>query len=273
MEVLSSSDLISDLKQEEVDKRFQLLKYKVNELEIEKIWGRFTDTGFEPILIKGWAASRLYPEPLSRHFSDVDLMIAPERFQDALEFSKTVREKLPVDLHVGARHLDSIAFENLFANSIEIKCNKTMVRILRPEDHLRILCIHWLTDGGAYKEKLWDIYYGIANRAENFDWDRFLNITTSQRRRWLICTIGLAHKYLGLDIEKTPIAAEAKNLPSWLTKTVEREWAGEVKMLPLEMFLNDKKMLWEQIKKRIPPNPIQATVLEEGDFDKYPRIG
>jgi hypothetical protein len=258
---------------EETDKRFRLLKYKVNEHVIEKIWKQFAEAGFEPILIKGWAASRMYSDPSVRYFSDVDLMVAPDRYQDALKFAENVRERLPVDLHKGARHLDTLGFEELFAHTIKEKCNETEIRILRREDHLRLLCIHWLTDGGEYKEKLWDIFYGLANRPENFDWDRFLNITTARRRRWLVCTIGLAHKYLGLDIENTPISSEAKNLPHWLIKTVEREWASKVRMLPLDMFLNNRKMFWKQIKKRIPPNPIQATVLEEGDFDKYPRIG
>jgi hypothetical protein len=256
------------LQEKEIIERFQILKYKVNEIEIGKIWNRFTEAGFEPILIKGWAASKLYSEPHQRAFTDVDFMIAPEKYQEALEFSAQLNERLPVDLHEGARHLDSVAFEDLFANSIIKKCGGAEIRLLCPEDHLRVLCVHWLTDGGAYREKLWDVYYSIANRPENFDWERLLNITTARRRRWIVCAIGLAYKYLNLDIEDTPIAVEAKNLPAWLVKTIEKEWANEVKLMPLDMFLNDKKMLWRQIKKRFPPNPIQAIVLEEGDFDK-----
>jgi hypothetical protein len=262
-----------DLKQDAIDERFQILKYKVNEIEIEKIWKRFTEAGFEPVLIKGWAASRLYPEPFRRQFSDIDLMIAPEKFAVAEEFSKTLKQRLPVDLHNGARHLDALSFADLFANSVEEKCNETWIRVLRPEDHLRILCIHWLTDGGAYKERLWDIYYAVKNRGENFDWERLLNSISARRRRWIVCTIGLAHKYLKLEIEDTPIASEAKKLPEWLIKTVEREWESDVKMMPLEMFWGDKKMLWKQIKKRFPPNPIHAVVLEEGDFDAKIRLG
>lgn len=262
----------SKLDQDEIQQRFQILQYKVKELEIEKIWNHFEKAGFEPLLIKGWAASKLYPEPFRRHFTDVDLVISPEKYADAIEFAKEVRERIPVDLHAGARHLDSLSFENLLANSVIEKCGETEIRVLRPEDHLRVLCVHWLTDGGAYRDKLWDIYYGVDNRTENFDWDRFLNTVTARRRRWLICTIGLAHKYLGLDIAQTPISDEAKELPKWLTTAVEREWASDIKMQPLSIFRNDKKMLWKQIKKRIPPNPVHATVMEEGEFDGGFRI-
>lgn len=262
-----------DAKQDENNIRFLILNYKVNEIEIEKIWKNFREAGFDPILIKGWAASKLYPEPFRRQFSDVDLMIAPERFEEALTFSKNLNLRLPVDLHEGARHLDSFDFADLFLNSVEEMCNKTPIRVLRPEDHLRILCIHWLTDGGAYRDRLWDIYYAVANRSENFDWDRLLEGISARRRRWVVCTIGLAHKYLDLDIEDTPIVSEAKNLPRWLTRTIEKEWASDVKMMPLEMFWSDRKMLWKQIKKRFPPNPIHAVVLEKGDFDGKIRFG
>lgn len=177
-----------------------------------------------------------------------------------------------VDLHRGARHLDSLSFDDLYANSVSVDCEGAEIRVLREEDHLRVLCIHWLNDGGADKERLWDIYYGIDNRSGEFDWQRFLDRISAKRRRWIICAVGLAHRYLNLNLDNTPIREEAKKLPGWLTKAVEREWDSGVRLIPLQQVRHDRQKFWEQIKKRLPPNPIQATIEMEGHFDKVPRI-
>jgi hypothetical protein len=46
---------------------------------------------------------------------------------------------------------------------------------------------------------------------------------------------------------------------------------SEVKLQPIHRFLNDPRGFFAQVRKRFPPNPIQATVELEGDFEKYPR--
>lgn len=252
--------------------RFRLLRHKALEVQTERIWSEFEAAGFAPVLIKGWAAARLYPEPSARAFVDVDLMIAPELYEQAAEFSRTLKNNFPVDLHSGARHLDTVDYADLQANAVEVECGSGRIRMLRPEDHLRVLCVHWLNDGGSDREKLYDIYYAVARRSERFDWDRFLNVVDAKRRRWLVCAVGVAHKYLDLKIADTPIAREAEVLPTWLTKTIEREWRSDVKTLPLHYFLTDKKALWKQIKKRIPPNAVQATVEVDGEFDDKIRV-
>lgn len=252
--------------------RFNSLTYKVHEHYLEKAWMRFENAGFKPILIKGWAAAQFYTDPIKRRYNDIDLIIEPDKYDEAMEFLASFDENTAIDLHKGARQLDSLSYESLYANSQTIKCGKTEVRVLRPEDHLRVLCVHWLTDGGAYKIRLWDIYYAVKNRPADFDWERCLNEISPTRRKWIVCTIGLACKYLGLNVEDTPIADEVKDIPQWLIKTVEKEWKSDVKLMPLHYFLHDKKNLFRQIKKRFPPNPIQATIDMEGEFDNRPRI-
>lgn len=263
---------LQELSPEESAERFRIIQYKARELQIEEIWNKFEAAGFQPILIKGWAAAQVYPQPYKREFVDIDLIVAPGRFEEAEAFLKNLKPKLPVDLHKGARHLDSLSFADLLENSVFVKCGDTNLRVPRPEDHLRILCNHWLTDGGANREKLWDIYYSVSNRSSDFDWRRLLDSVGLRRRRWVECAIGLAHKYLDLDLKDTPVEDASERLPRWIIKAVEKEWASDVKMEPLNLHLKNKKMLWRQIKKRLPPNPVQATVLQEGDFDRYPRI-
>lgn len=268
-----NSKITENFSRTAIEDGFNIVHYKVKEQHLEKIWIRFEKAGFEPILIKGWAAAQVYPEPFQRQFTDIDLLIAPSRFDEALKFLETAKQEFPVDLHKGARHLDSVGFENLFANSRIIKCGAANIRVLRPEDHLRVLCIHWLNDGGTDRERLWDIYYAIANRPKDFDWQRCLEIVSPERRRWIVCAIGLAHKYLGLNIENTPFASEAKTIPEWLIKAVENEWRSDVRLTDLRFVLRNRRELFKQIKKRMsPPNPIQATIELEGDFDDTPRF-
>jgi len=252
--------------------QFNLLSYKVHEHQIEQAWKQFENAGFKPLLIKGWAAAQHYSDPVERRFNDIDLIIAPEEFERAVEFLASFKENTAIDLHRGARQLDKLSFENLYSNSRSIKCGETNIRILRPEDHLRVLCVHWLIDGGAKKDKLWDIYYAVANRPPDFDWDRCLNVVSETRKRWVICAIKLAQKYLGLNLENTPLASDRTEIPRWLINALEKEWQSDVSLRPLHYFLNDKRELWRQIKKRMPPNPIQATIDMEGEFDDKSRI-
>ena len=258
---------------ENMETAWLALHSKIQEEKIKKAFEIFRAGEIEPILIKGWAAGRFYPNQSGRVYADIDLCVAPEAFPRAKALAGSVEvQKLNVDLHCGLRHLDTVEWENLYENSMLVKLADAEIRILRPEDHLRVLCVHWLNDGGAYKEKLRDIFYAVENRPENFDWERCLEITGEKRRRWIVCTIGLAKKYFGLSIQNTPLEKETEDLPGWLISTVEREWKSGVRLKPLNTCLGDKKQFFEQILKRIPPNAIQATVEMEGSFDRGPRI-
>jgi hypothetical protein len=215
----------------------------------------------------------LYPAHVPRISIDVDLAVAPDEFAAARPISiSTAADGLAIDLHCGLRHLDTVSWSDLFKNSIPTELESGTIRMFRPEDHLRVPCVHWLTDGGVYRERLWDIYYSVENRKNDFDWERFLGIVSLRRRRWLVCTLGLAQRYLGLDLTDTPIDAEARDLPPWLVKAVEREWSSETKPRPLEASLHDPVMFAKQVKRRMRPNPIWATIQMNGTFDSRTRI-
>ncbi len=233
----------------------------------------FRRLGTEPVLIKGWAARRNYPQEIHRTYTDIDLALPPCEF-DAAEGKWNLLEDrtFNIDLHRGLRHLDSIDWDDLFQNSITIDIDTVPIRILRPEDHLRVLCVHWLTDGGVYKERLWDIYYAVENRPPDFDWNRCLNIVSKTRRRWIVCVIGLAHRYMDLNIDGLPFADEATILPAWFINEVEKEWAYNIPLRPIHTVLRDRKELLRQIRKRFPPNKIQSMIDVEGSIDAPTRI-
>jgi hypothetical protein len=127
-------------------------------------------------------------------------------------------------------------------------------------------------DGGSNKERLWDIFYLIDRRSPDFDWERCLNVISERRRRWIECTAGAAAKYLQLDLSDTPFAGAADRLPKWFVETIESEWSAEIKHIPLEAVVNDTKMLWPQLLRRLRPNAIYATVDCEGNFDARSRF-
>lgn len=250
-----------------------MLFNKNQETKICEAFRLFREKGIEPVLIKGWAIARSYPPDKPRYCGDIDLAVSAADFSNAKTLHSTEEVKqLNIDLHNGVRHLDLLSWDELFRRSDIVMLNETEIRILAPEDHLRLLCVHWLNDGGAYKEKLWDIYYAVQNRPANFDWDRCLNAVTKTRRKWIICAIGLANRYLGLPIDDLPFSKEAKQIPGWVIKSVEKEWNTDVRLKGLTVYLGDPKALLKQVLKRIPPNAIQATIEMEGEFDDRPRL-
>ena len=250
---------------------WKILQMQVQEKRIEQVFEVFNRQRIDALLIKGWAAARNYPKPFERLSVDIDLAVRPEDFA-AGEALLAERKITGVDLHEGLRHLDTLVWEKLYADREELKIGDATVKILRAEDHLRILCVHWLGDGGVDKERLRDVYYAVKNRRADFDWSRCLDAAGERRRKWIACTIGLTEKYLGLDIKDTPLEDEAGRLPRWIIETVEKEWKRNIRLKPLHTCLRDGEKLREQIRLRIPPNPIQATIEMEGDFDKRTRI-
>jgi hypothetical protein len=262
----------SDDPPDDDSKRWHVLQHRRQQVITAQAVEFFRSHNIEPLVIKGISAARYYPESVFRSSVDVDLAVSAEEFSRAQNILDSGAAPVPIDLHRELRQLDTTKWTDLISNSVELALPEGKVRVLRPEDDLRVLAVHWLTDGGTYKDRLWDIFYLIGRREPNFDWDRCLGIVTNRRRRWIECAAGLAAKYLDLDLTKTPLAGAAGRLPTWLTCTVEREWAAEVKPIPLEAVLDNRAMLFKQLLRRLRPNPIYATIDCEGDFDARTRI-
>lgn len=252
------------------EEKFRIIAFKAYEKRVADTWKNLQGESREIILIKGWAAAQNYPKAYLRDIGDIDIAINPEQYQATLDLlSGSIAA---VDFHEGLRRLDLLDWKTLYENSRLVNCAETEIRILGYEDNLRILIVHWLTDGGYNKKKLWDVYYAVENRPADFNWEYFLNSNGAKRRKWLICTIGLVCKYFDLNVEDTPVAEEVKDIPDWIIRTVEKEWEGSVKFSYLHANLTNRKHFIEQLTKRIPPNPIQSTVNMEGEFDNRPRI-
>lgn len=248
------------------------LQQKVQEKLIVDTVEFFDEFEIETLLIKGRATAEFYPAKHHRISTDIDLSVEPKKYAKALELLHTFSTSANVDLHNGIRYLETVDWSDLYENRKCITLGSKEVNILCPEDHLRLTCVHWLNDGAEYRERLWDIYWLVENRPENFDWNRCLNIVAPHRRQWVVFAIGAAHKYLDLKIDDLPFAAEAKKLPAWFIKTIEKEWARDTRLSPMRLTSISPRTFFQQFRKRFPPNPITATIMVDGSLDAKTRF-
>lgn len=255
------------------DLKWNLLQARVHRLKTLEVYEKLTSFGVDCVILKGAAVARFYPDDKPRISVDIDVGVSPEQFENTLNLNKDgeFRNAL-VDVHKGIRHFDTREWPEVFKETKTIDLEEGRIRVLRDEDQLRMIAVHWLTDGGEREDRLWDIHYLVRGRPADFDWDYFLEANGPLRRRWLTAVIGLANRYTGLNIDDLPYAEEYADLPDWLVRTLESRWADDVKFSPLDQHFRDPLMLLKQLKRRLPPNAVMATIALEEDFDKGARL-
>ncbi|PYU91805.1 MAG: hypothetical protein DMG08_14400, partial [Acidobacteria bacterium] len=131
--------------------RLQTLHAEIYDRQIEEAFRILRASGIDPILGKGWAVARHYPERGLRPSGDIDLYVHPE--QHAMATAALQGSSAPwdrVDLHSGISHLRDRAFGDVYDRSQLVHLGNTEVRVFGPEDHLKLLCIHTL---GVFLER------------------------------------------------------------------------------------------------------------------------
>src|SRR5881392_3662992 len=109
--------------------RFYLLRKRLTEELIVKAFRSFRARRIEPILIKGWAAARNYPESVPRFCGDVDIAVARDDYDASKLLVKGANpEVVGVDLHRELRHLDTVSWEILFSNSELVEIDGEPIR-------------------------------------------------------------------------------------------------------------------------------------------------
>ncbi|HJQ27097.1 MAG TPA: nucleotidyltransferase family protein [Blastocatellia bacterium] len=261
--------------------QFHAIRAALHEREIQEVVALLRAAGIEPVLLKGWAVARLYPETGLRPYGDLDLCFRPEQFAEAdALFNNPAYHRYHVDLHDGFAKLDDASTEQLIAGSELARLGDTDVRVLSPEDHLRILCTHLLRHGGYRPLWLCDVAAALESRAADFDWDRCL---TADRRTadWVACTIGLAHRLLGVEINDIPVAVSGRKLPGWLLAHVLKQWQAPYATRQSHLQMRyDRPMAYhllhpigalDAIRRRW-PDPLEATIKLRGAFNQLPRL-
>lgn len=257
--------------------RSQILKARIDQAQIEKVFKTLRSAGMEPILVKGWAIARIYPERGMRPYGDIDLCVRPEHYREAKALlNSTEGQHHQTDLHYGFATLGGMDFDEMYERSHLVKLGETKVRVLDPEEHLLVLCFHMLREGAWRPLWLCDVAAALESRPENFNWDRCI-AGSEQNRRILACALGLAHELLDANIQESPFASSDEQLPPWVIPTVLNEWASPLPSMPrrhaapLATHIRRPLRFSAAIADRW-PNPIEATVVLGAPFDKRPRI-
>ena len=259
--------------------RYQALFAATYERKLQKTFRFLRQAGVEPILIKGWAVSRLYPQPGLRPSGDIDLFVQPDDYSTVLKVMKSeeVRDCW-IDLHARIFELADRAGKELFARSELHKCGDESVRILCLEDHFALLAVHLLKHGAWRPLWLCDLGLLLESMPETFDWDLCLG-KNKRRRNWILVAVSLAHSLLGARILDKRILAEAERMPSWVSGRVLKEWQTPFAInqppmnhrAPMRSYLQRPSGLLGDLVRRW-PNPILATVSTNGQFNRLPRI-
>lgn len=244
---------------------------------IERVVTLLRSVGVEPMLVKGWAAARLYPDEGLRPYVDIDLSIDPAQITAAKSVLKDAPEyQSDIDLHTGVATLGGGSFGEIFARAAVVKLGDVDVRVPCPEDHLRIVAIHMLREGAWRPLWLCDVAAAVESRPDNFDW----RICLGQNRRWsnwIISAVRLARELLGADISNTPAADDVKPLPAWVIPAVLKEWETPSPSMsrrhqaPMATNLRSPARLLSGFRHRW-PNPIEGTVVSGGLFNGMPRF-
>jgi hypothetical protein len=259
--------------------RLQALFAKTRENKVQKTFRLFRQAGVEPILIKGWAVGRLYPDPALRPSGDVDLFVKPEQLANARKILSTEAARdCWVDLHASIFELADREPDDLFARSELHQCGDEKVRVLCLEDHFALLTVHLLKHGAWRPLWLSDLGLLLESMPASFDWNLCLG-KNKHRRNWILAAVSLAHSLLGAQVPDEGIVAAAERIPSWLAGRVLKEWETPFSInqhpmkyrAPMRSYLSRPSGMLRDLARRW-PNPILATVSAKGRFDRSPRI-
>lgn len=255
--------------------RLHSLQAERHESNLAKVFQGLRSAGIEPILVKGWAIARLYPETGLRPYGDIDLVVPPEQYEAAGAAIGSIGGRYAVDLHSGWSTLDYLKFDEVYARSILVPLNNVHIRVPAVEDHLRILVNHFLRHGGWRPMWLCDIGLAVESRPSDFDWARCLG-GNKRRADWIACTIGLAHQLLGAEVEDTPISRRAKRLPRWLVPAVLKQWGQPFtdhlsQQESMSFVLRHPSGILRSLRLRW-PNAIEGTIGVSAPMNEFPRL-
>ena len=149
----------------------------------------------EPILMKGWSIGRRYAEKGLRPYGDLDLIVSPSDYAKARKALTTPdRPRVPVDLHTDGHGMQELAdrtVAELFQRAHRVELSGTEIRLLAPEDEMRLLALHGLEHGLCRPLMLCDVAVALESLPAAFDW-RLCMGGDEWHTEGVRCALGLA---------------------------------------------------------------------------------
>lgn len=245
------------------------------EQQLPLLFGALRERGVEPILGKGWAIGRQYPLAGLRPYGDLDLLIRPSHLPAARQVRADWDGVPPfTEFHTRFRQLGDRSLDDLFGRSCLVDLHGVPIRVLGPEDHLRLLALHPLRHGLARPFWLCDVALLLETLPDGFDWDLCM-----AGARWegegVRCALGLVGALLGVDLRRAgvPTGWRAPGVPGWLipsalkalgtTDHYLRAGSPEDQVLDPRALLRSARLRW--------PNAIEATARRRAPWSGLPR--
>lgn len=258
--------------------RLLSLQGKMQEARVKKVFSVLRAANVEPILIKGWAVARLYPQLGLRPYGDIDLIVRPTDYAIARDIAARDAPDVFVDLHALPFELKHRSLNELYDASKVVACGDDHVRVLSTEDHFALLAIHLLKHGAWRPLWLCDLGVLLESISSDFDWDVCLG-KDKHRANWIVSATGLAQQILDSSIKDPKIAERARAVPAWLVNCVLEQWetpfagaqAPQRHRAPIKSYLRGPRGLPGDLVRRW-PNPILATVSVNGTFSTRRRV-
>src|SRR5207302_11445082 len=131
----------------------------------------------------------------------------------------------PIDLQAELFDLPDRTWEQIRARSRILDFGRASVRILGPEDSLRLSCLHFLRHSGSNPVWLCDVGVMLEHLPADFDWDYALD-GNPLRTHWMIAVLRVAGRLLGARLEEIPNRRLPAYVPDWMVRTLLRAWGN-----------------------------------------------
>ena len=252
--------------------RLQTLHARIHERRLIRALGLLEAAGIQSILAKGWSVARCYPSPGLRPYGDLDLHVAPEAHAAAAALFRAHEEEgLGVDLHRGVPSLGR-PWAEVAKHAVATSLEASRVRVLGPEDHLALLCVHLLSHGAWRPLWLCDVALFLEELPADFDWAYLQSLPPRQVEEVRLVAL-LAQRLLDADLHHTPWGSD-EGIPRWLAPAVLDAWGrGGHYSLTARIALSaaDPRRFFEAVRIRW-PNPVEATVRWRAPYNGFPRL-